>query len=181
MGVPFFPEDTTLMLCGFLVYTGHVRLAPALVTVFLGVLISDLFLYWVGRHYGRKVVTRKWFGRFLSPARLESLEAKFNKRGIFFILIGRHLIGLRTQIFLVSGIMRMSAIKFLVADALTSLLTIAVMVSIGYGGGRGLHSGLGVHVHRAEVIAAIVVLAFLAGYLVLRFFLKRRKSNTGPL
>ena len=180
--MPFFPEDTTLILCGFLVYTGHVRLFPAVAVVFFGVLISDLFLFWVGRHYGRKVVTTKWFGRFLSPARLESLEKKFNKRGILFIIIGRHLIGLRTQIFLVSGIMRMSALKFLLADAFTSLFTIAVMVSIGYGGGHELHRGLGVHVHRSEVVAAVVALAFVAGYLILRFFLKKRKNgNTSPL
>ena len=65
-------------------------------------------------------------------------ENKYQKKGIFFILLGRHVLGLRAQIFLVSGVMRMHPLKFLLTDAIAVTVTIAVMVSIGYVGGHSL-------------------------------------------
>ena len=94
--------------------------------------MSDFFLYLVGKKYGRMVVEHKRFQKIISPDRLSKLEEKFKKRDVWVILIGRHFLGLRAQIFLVAGVMRMPTIKFLVADATTALLTIAFMGGIGY-------------------------------------------------
>ncbi|MDP2278373.1 MAG: VTT domain-containing protein, partial [Nitrospirota bacterium] len=109
IGFPF-PEDATLILCGFLISTHVVKPVPALLVVYSGLLIADLFLYLVGKKYGRQIVTHKRFHKIISPERLSMLEDKFNKKGILIILLGRHLIGLRAQIFLVAGVMRMSAL-----------------------------------------------------------------------
>lgn len=57
----------------------------------------------------------------------QTLKTDLKKKGIFFILLGRHFIGLRTQIFIVSGIMRMHPLKFLLTDAVAVTFTIAVM------------------------------------------------------
>lgn len=51
-------------------------------------------------------------------------------------MFGRHLIGLRAQLFLVVDVMRMSALKFIMADAVSSIFTIALMVGAGYMGGN---------------------------------------------
>jgi membrane protein DedA with SNARE-associated domain len=48
------------------------------------------------------------------------------------VLFGRHLLGLRTQIFLMAGVMRMSVTKFVIADSTTVLL--AVTVALFWGG-----------------------------------------------
>jgi len=133
--VPFFPEDATFILCGFLIQARTVKTVPALLVIYIGVLIADFIIYSFGRKYGRMVVCHRWFHRFLSPEKLTDLEDRYKRKGIFFILLGRHFIGLRTQIFIVSGIMRMHPLKFLLADAATVIFTIAVMVSIGYVGG----------------------------------------------
>ncbi|MEW6110282.1 MAG: DedA family protein, partial [Nitrospirota bacterium] len=137
IGFPF-PEDTTLILCGFLISTHVVKPVPALLVIYSGLLIADLFLYFVGKKYGRKIITHKRFRKIVSPERLAALEDKFNKRGIFVVLFGRHLVGLRPQIFLVAGVMRMSALKFIMADAVSSIFTIALMAGAGYMGGNSL-------------------------------------------
>ncbi|MBT9537288.1 MAG: DedA family protein [Nitrospirae bacterium] len=137
IGFPF-PEDATLILCGFLISHDVVKPIPALLVVYSGLLIADLSLYFVGKKYGRQIVIHKRFHKIISPERLSMLEDKFNKKGILIILMGRHLIGLRAQIFLVAGIMRMSALKFLMADAVSSILTIVLMVGAGYMGGNSL-------------------------------------------
>lgn len=171
IGFPF-PEDATLILCGFLISTKVVKPVPALLVVYSGLLIADLFLYLVGKKYGRRIVTHKRFQKIISPERLSMLEDKFNKKGILIILLGRHLIGLRAQIFLVAGIMRMSALKFLVADGISSLFTMAVMIGAGYIGGNSLQI-IKRDITRIEHIAMLGAVVFFAIYMAYRYFKDR--------
>ena len=138
VGVPFFPQNATFILCGFLIQSGIVKLVPAFLAVYIGLLIGDLIIYGFGWKYGRMVICHRWFHRFLSPEKLSVLEEKFRKKGIYFILIGRHFIGLRVQIILVSGIMRMPLLKFFIASALTSLFSVVPWTAVGYYGGQSL-------------------------------------------
>jgi len=174
IGVPF-PEDATFILCGFLIQAQTVNTVPALLVIYLGVLIADFILYSFGRKYGRMVVSHRRFHRFLSPEKLTDLEKRFKRKGIFFILLGRHFIGLRAQIFIVSGIMRMHPLKFLLTDAVAVTFTIAVMVSIGYAGGHSLKD-LGIDVGKTEYVAYFLLMSFIMGYIVLRYIRKRRRS-----
>ena len=175
IGVPFFPEDATFILCGFLIQAQTVKTVPALLVIYMGVLIADFILYSFGRKYGRMVVSHRRFHRFLSPEKLTDLEKRFKRKGIFFILLGRHFIGLRAQIFIVSGIMRMHPLKFLLTDAVAVTFTIAVMVSIGYAGGHSLKD-LGIDVGNTEYVAYFLLMSFIMGYIVFTYIRKRRRS-----
>jgi membrane protein DedA with SNARE-associated domain len=168
IGFPF-PEDVTLILCGFLISHDVVKPIPALLVVYSGLLIADLFLYLVGKKYGRQIVTHKRFQKIISPERLSMLEDKFNKKGILIILLGRHLIGLRAQIFLVAGVMRMSALKFLLADAVSSIFTIVLMVGAGYIGSNSLQV-IKKDITRVEHIAMLGAVVFFAIYMTYRYF-----------
>lgn len=168
IGLPF-PEDATLILVGFLFAQGIVKPVQAFLAVYSGLLISDFFLYWVGKKYGRMLVLHKRFQKIISPEQLEKIEQKFNRRGVWVILIGRHFLGLRAQIFLVAGVMRMSAIKFLLADGATSLLTIAVMGGIGFAGGNSIEI-LKKDVKRIEHIAVLILAILVSAWIVYKHF-----------
>jgi membrane protein DedA with SNARE-associated domain len=176
-GVGFpFPEDATLILCGFLISTHVVKPVYALLVVYAGLLAADFSLYLVGRKYGRMIVCHRRFHKIISPERLLILEDKFNKRGILFILFGRQLIGLRAQIFLAAGVMRMSAIKFLITDAISFQFTIALMVGAGYIGGHNLQV-IKKHITRIEHIGILLIIIIFSGYLFLRYFRYRRDRS----
>jgi membrane protein DedA with SNARE-associated domain len=134
LGLPF-PEDTTLMLSGFLMAHDVIESLPAFLLIYPALLMTDFLLYWIGKRYGRRVVEHKIFHRIISINRLLKLEGKFRKWGIWVVFFGRHLLGVRAQIFLVAGAMKMPALKFLLADALSALITMAIMIGIGYFGG----------------------------------------------
>lgn len=176
IGVPLFPEDATFILCGFLIQAQTVKTVPALLVVYIAVLIADFIIYSFGRKYGRIVVCHRWFHKFLSPEKLTDLEDRFKRRGIFFILLGRHFIGLRVQIFIVSGIMRMHPLKFLLTDAVTVTFTIAVMVLIGYLGGHSLKD-LGIDIVKTEYLALFLLTSFFIGYLVYKYIQKKKTMN----
>jgi membrane protein DedA with SNARE-associated domain len=173
IGLPF-PEDATLILSGFLVAHGAITPLPTFLTVYAGLLASDFFLYLVGKKYGRMVVEHKRFQKIISPDRLSKLEEKFKKGDVWVILIGRHFLGLRAQIFLVAGVMRMPAIKFLIADATTALLTIALMGGIGYVGGNSIQI-LKKDLTRIEHIAIIVLVILFACWIIYVYFKGNKK------
>jgi membrane protein DedA with SNARE-associated domain len=168
IGLPF-PEDTTLILSGFLVAHDVIKPIPAFLVIYPGLLITDFFLYWMGRKYGRMLVEHKRFQRIISSHQLSKLEERFKKRGVWVVLVGRHFLGLRAQIFLVAGVMRMSPVKFLVADASTALLTIALMGGIGYEGGNSIRI-LKKDFGRIEHLAIAFFMILIAGWFVLKYF-----------
>lgn len=137
LGFPF-PEDTTLILSGFLIAQDVTKPVPTLLIVYCTLLATDFFLYWVGRKYGNRVVEDRRFRRIISAERLAKVEGKFRKWGVFVVLVGRHILGVRAQVFLVAGVLRMPPIKFLIADAASAILTVALMVGIGYFGGNSI-------------------------------------------
>jgi membrane protein DedA with SNARE-associated domain len=173
VGLPF-PEDATLILSGFLVGQNVISPFQTFLTVYSGLLISDYFLYWAGKKYGRMLVLHKKFQKIISPDQLSKLEEKFQRRGIWVIFIGRHFIGLRAQIFLVAGVMRMPAIKFLTTDATTALLTIAFMGGMGYAGGNSVQI-LRRDLTRIEHIAIVVLMMLIAGWIVFKYFKGNKK------
>ncbi|MCK9419260.1 MAG: DedA family protein [Nitrospirae bacterium] len=175
IGLPF-PEDATLILCGYLISHGVIPPFRALIMVYAGLLIADTIIYHIGKKYGRLIVTHRWFCRFLSPQKLQSLEKMFNRRGILIILFGRQVIGLRGQIFLVAGIMRMRYLKFILTDAVSALGTITLMVGIGYAGGNSLEhiqKDMESMAHWVIVIALTVVTI----YLIIKYFRSRRELS----
>lgn len=177
MGLPF-PEDATLILCGFLISNGIVRPIPALLVAYAGLLLSDFLLFSVGSRYGRLIVQHPRFRKIISSERLAAIEARFRKRGVLLIIIGRHLAGLRAQLFLAAGVMRMPPLKFLAADAGSSLITMALMVGAGYAGGSSLEV-LTRDITRIEHMAVVAGVAALFIGLFYRHFRGRRGKTPG--
>lgn len=174
-GLPF-PEDATLILCGVLISTQVVSPLPALIVVYAGLLIADLTLHFIGRKYGRPIINHRYFHKLISKKRLLYLEEQFSQRGSLIIFLGRHLVGLRAQIFLASGALHMSAVKFFLADALSSLFTMALMIGAGYLGGHSLEV-LKRDLSRFEHLGIILLVVSLIIYLFYRFFWSENKKG----
>ena len=173
IGLPF-PEDATLILSGFLIAQGVTKWVPTLLVVYVGCLITDFLIYWVGKKYGRKVVEHKRFHKILSPERLSKIEETFKRWGILVVLVGRHILGVRAQVFLAAGVMKMPPLKFVAVDAISAMFTVGIMVGIGYFGGNSIQM-LSKDVKRVEHIVVVVLLFLITGWVFLTYFKKRNK------
>ena len=173
VGLPF-PEDATLLLSGFLMAHYVIIPLPAFLVVYSGLLIADFSLYLVGKKYGRRIVEHKRFRKIISPNRLSKLEEKFIKWGSLVVFFGRHIWGFRAQIFLVSGVMKMSATKFLVADAISALFTIGLWGGVGYLGGNSVQV-LKKDITRVEHIAIVILVIMIASGIIF-WYLKNVKK-----
>jgi membrane protein DedA with SNARE-associated domain len=176
LGVPF-PEDGILLLSGFLIAHHVIKPLPAFLIVYFSLLMTDFFLYSVGKKYGRRLVEYKRFQKILTNDRLASLEKNFERWGILVVFFGRHLLGLRAQIFLVAGVMNMSWKKFLMVDAGSALLTITLWGGLGYLGGNSAQT-LTKNIKSIELIFILI----LAGSILiglLNKYLKHKRKGIG--
>jgi membrane protein DedA with SNARE-associated domain len=176
IGFPF-PEDATLILSGFLTAHEVIKPLPAFCVVYSGLLITDFLLYLAGKKYGRSVVAHKRFRKIISLDKLSKLEEKFRKWGGLVVFLGRHVWGLRAQTFLVAGVMKISATKFLVADATSALFSIGLWGGVGYVGGNSLQV-LRKDATRIEHIGVVVIVLLLLGGIIFRYIRNNRKSKT---
>jgi len=174
MGLPF-PEDATLLLCGFLIGQDAIEALPAILLLYPSVLVVDLALFGLGRKYGPAVNERRPFRWILTRERLVRIEEMFRKWGILAIVVGRQLVGLRAQILIAAGVFRMKPLVFLAADAVSLLATMAIMVGAGYLGGSSF-AAIRKGVARVEHVATLVAIgALLVGLIVL--YVRTRKKG----
>jgi len=90
------------------------------------------------------------------------------------VFFGRHIVGFRAQIFLVAGVMRMPARKFLMADAISALFTIGLWGGVGYLGGNSVQV-LKNDIKRIEHIVIVVLMILLIWGIFFWYFEKRGK------
>jgi len=70
----------------------------------------------------------------------------------------------------------MPAIKFLMADAASAILTVTLMVGIGYLGGNSIEA-LKKDMTRIEHIAVVLLVILLMSWIVFRYFKSIKKSK----
>jgi membrane protein DedA with SNARE-associated domain len=178
LGLPF-PEDGILLLSGLLTAHHVIKPLPAFFVVYSGLLMTDFILYSVGKKYGRRLVEHKRFHKIITEDRLAKLEKKFKKWGALVVFFGRHLLGLRAQIFLVAGVMRMSWKKFLIVDGTSALFTITLWGGLGYLGGNSIQA-LRRDITNIEQMGMIVLAILVGSVLLFKYFKKRRNTSKQP-
>ncbi|MEK7790768.1 MAG: DedA family protein, partial [Deltaproteobacteria bacterium] len=80
IGLPV-PEDLTLVLAGQIALSENLNLPILILICFGGVIAADLFLFHVGKKYGRAVITRRFVRRLYTPTRRVQVKRGFKKMG----------------------------------------------------------------------------------------------------
>ncbi len=131
VGLPV-PEDLPILLAGVLIHNDRVDPFTCFVICYFGILIGDLFIYFVGAKFGPSLFKMKWFQARFKQSKISHIRLNLEKRSYWMILLARHLFYLRTVTFLTCGAVRMRLSKFLLADALAGLISLPIMMWLGY-------------------------------------------------
>jgi membrane protein DedA with SNARE-associated domain len=138
----------------------------------LGVVISDGFLYCVGRFGGRRLLNHRWARRMLSPKKLVRVEENFHKYGITVLLFARFLPAIRSPIFITAGIMRLPFYKFVLADGLYAIPGVSLLFYLSFTFGdrfRDLVERAVGRVDKLKPLLILLVLTAIGTYLVYHF------------
>ena len=176
-GVPV-PGETILIAAA--VYAGAGRLsvvAVGLVAV-LAAVAGDNIGFAIGHFGGRALVLR--YGRYvlLSAERLDKAERFFRRHGGKVVVAARFIEGLRQANGVVAGTARMPWRRFLVFNAIGAVLWVGVWTTAGYLAGDHIRA-IYTEVTRYSLYV-LIALGVLAGVLVARAVLRRRRRVAAP-
>lgn len=121
-------EDLACIAAGLLVSRGTVGFVPATIACFAGIVIGDLWLYAMGRYLGRPALGRAPLAWFVTPAAVDRSAAWFKQRGMAIVLLSRFVPGTRLPTYVMAGILRAGAGRFLAAFLIAALLWTPLLV-----------------------------------------------------
>lgn len=133
-GVPI-PEDITLVAGGVISGLGYSNVHIMFAVGMAGVLLGDLIMFMIGRHFGESALRWRWVAWLVTEERRELVQRKFDRYGNRLLFIARFLPGLRSPIFLIAGwSRRVSLLQFLLLDGAAALISVPFWVYLGYYG-----------------------------------------------
>ncbi|MCO6431921.1 MAG: DedA family protein [Deltaproteobacteria bacterium] len=170
VGLPI-PEDLPLILAGIIAHNGNGEIHLLFIVCYVSILLGDLLIYSVGWKFGPSLHKHKWFKARLSPERLAKIRRNLEKRSVLMIFIARHLFYFRTVTFLTCGAVGMSFKRFILADAAAALVSVPLMMWLGYTG-ADQYAALTSSRKETNIISLLLVIVIVAT--LLYFYIKRR-------
>ncbi|HEX4209791.1 MAG TPA: DedA family protein [Candidatus Binataceae bacterium] len=161
LGLPV-PEDVALLAGGYLAHRGVTEYPITLAVSFVGVIAGDNTLFYVGRKFGSTVVAYLGLGRPKSQRQIERLRGFMARNGHMAIFYGRFLAGLRALIYLTAGSLGVvSPGRFFLYDSLGALISVPIVVSLGYLFGAQIESVIHYLGGFENIIWIVVILSLL--------------------
>jgi membrane protein DedA with SNARE-associated domain len=171
-GIPLpIPGDVFVLYAGFLIAQGRLGIAPALCSIFAGVLCGSSILYVLTRRYGRPFLRRYGSLFALDEQRVARVEAIVDRWGPFAVIFGRHVPGFRVAVTVVAALFGVPYLVFFVSVGISTLLWAAVFLTIGAHMGR--HVLALVHLQVFHFLPTVGVLLVALVVLVLARRLRR--------
>jgi membrane protein DedA with SNARE-associated domain len=173
LGIPI-PEDITLFAAGVLTYYGVCDIWTMIVICLFGVMIGDSFVFWLGHHFGRRLL-KKWpFRLFLNEDKIDGVRQKLHKHGGKLLFAARFMPGVRSTIFFTTGLLHLPFRNLLIYDGVAALISVPAIVYSVYYFGDLLEHVIQM-IKKAELgILAIIIATIL--FFVIRHYYKKRKT-----
>ena len=174
LGIPV-PEDITLIAAGILTYYGICDVWVMIFVCFLGVMIGDSFMFWLGHKFGRRLA-KKWpFRMFIDEEKIESIRNKLKNHGGKLLFSARFMPGLRSTIFFATGMLHFPYRKLLIYDGLAALISVPTIVYVIYRCGDYIEIVVRWIKKVEGGIVGVILLAIL--FFVLKYYLKKKKQQ----
>lgn len=180
LGLPI-PEDITLISAGIISAAGTISIEGALIAGMVGVLVGDSLLFYLGRHFGRRVFTWPIFRSLFSENRIVVAEEKIRKHGRLICFAARFMPGLRAPIYLTAGTMGVRPIVFLLTDGFAALISVPVWIFLGNWFGTNIEYVLKLAKKINSVILVVLALTIISLVVYFKFIKKKKVSSSIPL
>ena len=166
-GVPV-PGETALIAAAFGAAHGVLSLPWIIVVASAASILGDNLGFAVGRRLGRGWVEQHGHRVLLTPARLQRVDAFFERFGPMAVALARFVTGVRVVAALAAGTSRMPWPVFLRYNVLGAVAW-AVLVSLfGYALGRGYAGAATGGGHAGAVLAVVIPVVLVAAWMLMR-------------
>ena len=130
-----FSEDLSVIAAGLLAAAGILPFFYAVLSCFLGILIVDTNIYWLGKKVGHPILKRAPFKWMIKEKDLNRAENLFEMYGMELLFIARFIPGARFPTYFAAGLLRSNFKTFLtyfvISVAVWTPLLVGLTVLIG--------------------------------------------------
>ncbi|WP_020465908.1 VTT domain-containing protein [Singulisphaera acidiphila] len=177
LGLPV-PEEAPIILAAVLSKSQRMWWPFALTACFVGVLLGDFIVYFIGYYYGDKVLSLPMTRKLLTLERETQIKGYFHRHGFKILILGRFAVGFRTAAYLTAGILQLPVLKLFLTDVLAASLSTLLMFGLGYVFAHQIEGSFDQLKHWLMAIVALV----LAFWLLHRFHKGRLRAGlrVGP-
>ena len=176
-GVPLpIPGDAYIAFVGYHVSLHQMPYWVAFLLLMTSVLAGSSILYYVSARWGNVLVLK--LGKYLhiNEKKLLMVEENFRKYGVWVIIVGRHIPGLRVPITIFSGISGIGYKKFIISTFLSVVFWVTFYLSLGDKLGKGVARSL--HSNPLYYIFFIIpYVVFLCAIFYIRIHKKRSRKK----
>jgi membrane protein DedA with SNARE-associated domain len=172
----FFEGETFVLFCGFAAAQGLLNAPLLLISAWLGSFAGDQFYFWVGRHFGLKLLERRPAWR----ARVDKALAWLRRFDIGFILSFRFIYGIRNVSSFALGISGIDWRRFLSLNFIAAGLWAMIFVGAGYLFGQVSEAMLGDLAAEFRLIMLTVFAVVVVSVCLAIFLRRRRRDKSGP-
>jgi len=167
----FLEGEAILVAAGFFAARRYLDPVAVGAVAFAGAYLGHLFWFWLGRAHGVRLLDRfprlkRHFGKGVRV---------FERYGAAAIILTQWLYGLRITCAVIIGMSRISLLKFLVYQAVSVAVWVAIVTAAGYYFGRAIESVLG-RVEHIEKYGLIIIAAIAIGFWVWHRWKERREE-----
>jgi membrane protein DedA with SNARE-associated domain len=177
-GVPMpMPGDVFVMYIGHHAGQGLLTWLAAWLGLIAVVVLGASNLYWISQRWGRSIVEHRLAKVLhLTPARIDRAERWFGRYGVWTLVFGRHIPGLRVPLTVAAGIFRVPYRVFIASVAISTAAWAGFFMMLGAVFGGRIGHLLQLHREGYVILPAAIVLAFGVYLLVLL----RRTAKAEP-
>ena len=175
VGLPV-PDETMLVLCGYLISRSRLHPVHAFVAAFTGSASGISVSYLIGRSAGGRVIHR--YGRYLhlTQKRMDQVHEWFRHIGHWSLTIGYFVPGVRHVTAIVAGSSELEYRQFALYAYTGAALWVTTFLSLGYYLGDRWMPVLRI-IHRNLTIVTIIAAAAVCVWLLVRHLLRRPRQK----
>jgi membrane protein DedA with SNARE-associated domain len=168
LGVPF-PGDAVMAFYGYMIAGGHFSYLQAVIWCTSGCWLGSLAAFFIGRNYGTYFLLQ--YGRYLllKPKHIRFTEQLSERYGVWVLIVGRFLPGVRTLSSYFAGIGGMTWSTFILMSLLGFVMWCSVWIGLGFWLGEYAEALI------ARLNTALLVLALTAAAGTVGWFGFRRR------
>ena len=146
---------------------------PLYLSILLGSYFSAWISYWFGRLIGNYMLQFSFFQKMFPLARLQKIEAFYQKKGLLALIVGRFIpFGTRNCIFMTTGLSKTSFTQFALRDAIACPIWATTSFTLFH----HLGANYQLLIHYLKMFNIIIFAAFAILAIAIIWFKKRKKT-----
>ena len=167
-------EELIIITGGLICHEKTYLTGSTLVAIFLGIILTDFFVYWVGTRVRKGTAKNKFLTRLIPKKALDKMHYYLVKYGFLTFIVCRFIpFGVRNTLFFASGLFNLKFRRFVLSDCIAATVSINTIFWLTYHFGKVIEKPVKI----AGIVLFFLILAGIISLVISLLISWRKKKN----